>query len=86
MLLATAMHGCMDRVVVGFPVSGHCTRGFFPDSVSEEDARVSAPLVCSMPRPKFVTVRGCFSRCMVVERRYVCVCLCQPADELRVPV
>ena len=52
MLPSTAVDGCMDRVVVDFPVSGHCTHGFFPDSVSEEDARVSAsvPLVCCVPR------------------------------------
>ena len=89
MLPSTVVDGCMDRVLVDFPVSGRCTRGFFPDPVSEEDARVSAsvPLVCCMPRPKFVPqLAGASPRCMVVERRYMCVCLCQQAVELRVPV
>ena len=89
MLPSTAVDGCMDRVLVDFPVSGHITRGFFPDSVSEEDARVSTfvPLVCCMPRPKFVPqFAGASPRCMVVDRRYVCVCLCPSSVELRIPV
>ena len=83
MLPSTAVDGCMDRVLVDFPVSGHITRGFFPDSVSEEDARVSTfvPLVCC-----YASTQVCATVRMVVDRRYVCVCLCPSSVELRIPV
>ena len=65
MLPSTALDACTDRVLVDFPVSGHCNRGFFPDSVSER--RRNGVCVCDAgllyaTTQVCATVRGCFSQ------------------------
>ena len=74
MLPSTAVDGRMDRVLVVFHVFGQCPRGFFPDSVSDEDVREClcnwfATQVCA-------TVRRCSSQWLWKGGVCVCVCWC----------